>query len=203
MPSLDFDIIPSININLIVVRLAIRMVTNTDSQSTLNFYIKENVGNQEPNKFWIEIKHDMTFYWFLEEIWINNIFPQIWNKFYPTNQLFYLSNNFLLSQTSDFVNSDQEPSHYIHTTYSNQKQPNFVYLQPGIRMIYLNNSWSSSGMCNSTIGVVTKVNLLEQYIWVAVSIRGLIVDVDVYKYTHYFNVNENNTPNSHCKIVSS
>ncbi|RGB39469.1 hypothetical protein C1646_664566 [Rhizophagus diaphanus] len=54
MQSLDFNIIPSINIHVMVIRLAIRKVTNPDGQSTLNFYIKENIGDQEPNKFWIE-----------------------------------------------------------------------------------------------------------------------------------------------------
>lgn len=61
MPSLDFNIIPSVGINginIMVVGLTTRIVTNINGQLTLNFYIKENVGDRESNESWVETKHD-------------------------------------------------------------------------------------------------------------------------------------------------
>ncbi|PKY23297.1 hypothetical protein RhiirB3_208375 [Rhizophagus irregularis] len=55
MPSQDFNIMPSVDINVMVVGLTTRTVTNINGQSTLNFYIE---GDRELNKFWIEAKHN-------------------------------------------------------------------------------------------------------------------------------------------------
>lgn len=170
---------------------------------------------------------DTTFYQLLEEVRINNISPQTWNKleqryseftYQPTIDTFLNTthivgfketaqqintsicnllpvppNNFLLSQASDFVISDQwDPSYSRHMFKSKTNLPNFVRLQPGVRVMYLNNSLVEYGICNGTIGIVTNVNQAEQCIRVAFSVRESIIYIDVYKHTHYFNVNGNN-----------
>ena len=58
--------------------------------------------------------------------------------------------------------------------------------------MYLNNSLIDEGICNGTVGVVTDVNVSEQCCRVAFSVRGRIVDLDVYKQTHHFNINGSN-----------
>jgi len=58
--------------------------------------------------------------------------------------------------------------------------------------MYLNNSLIAQGICNSTISVVTDVNLQDQYARVAFSTRGFIVNIDIYKQTHYFELNGSN-----------
>ncbi|GBB86739.1 hypothetical protein RclHR1_13130005 [Rhizophagus clarus] len=67
-----------------------------------------------------------------------------------------------------------------------------VCLQPGACVMYLNNFLISYGTCNGTIGVVTDVNLTEEYARIAFSVRGSIIDIDIYKQTHYFNINDTN-----------
>ena len=48
------------------------------------------------------------------------------------------------------------------------------------------------GICNGTIGIITDVDPLEPSVRVAFSIRGSIVDVNLHKQTHYFQINGNN-----------
>ncbi|GES95496.1 AAA family ATPase [Rhizophagus clarus] len=67
-----------------------------------------------------------------------------------------------------------------------------VRLQPGAHVMYLNNSLISHGICNGTIDVVTDVNPTEEYARIAFSVRGSIIDIDIYKQTHYFNINGTN-----------
>ncbi|EXX69470.1 PIF1-like helicase domain-containing protein [Rhizophagus irregularis DAOM 181602=DAOM 197198] len=103
-------------------------------------------------------------------------------------------NNFLLSQSSDFVNSDQwDPSLSDHMFKSKTNLPSFVRLQPCARVMYLNNSLIEYGICNGTIGVVTDVNPTDQYARVAFSVRGSLIDIDIYRQNHYFNINGNNS----------
>ena len=81
--------------------------------------------------------------------------------------------------------------------------PPFVRLQPGARVMYLNNSLIEYGICNGTIRIITNVNTTDQYIRVAFSIRGSIIDIDIYKQTHHFNVNGNNAKRTQFPIQNS
>src|SRR5437764_1253087 len=78
-----------------------------------------------------------------------------------------------------------------------------IRLQPSTRVMYLNNSLISHGICNGTIGVVTNVNP-EEYARIAFSVRGSIIDIDIYKHTHYFEINEiiAAVHSSPCRIAS-
>ncbi|PKC13683.1 hypothetical protein RhiirA5_351365, partial [Rhizophagus irregularis] len=39
------------------------------------------------------------------------------------------------------------------------------------------------GICNSTIGIITYINYEEQYVRVAFSVRGSIIEVNIYTNT--------------------
>ena len=69
--------------------------------------------------------------------------------------------------------------------------------------MYLNNSLIEYGICNGTIRIITNVNTTDQYIRVAFSIRGSIIDIDIYKQTHHFNVNGNNAKRTQFPIQNS
>jgi len=109
------------------------------------------------------------------------------------NSLPVLENKFLISQAIDFVNSEQwAPSLSNQMFKPKTNLPECVRLQPGARVMYLNNSLITHGICNGTIGVVIYVNPLDEYVRVAFSVRSSIIDIDVYKQTHYFEVHGNN-----------
>ncbi|GES90087.1 Pif1-like helicase domain-containing protein [Rhizophagus clarus] len=102
-------------------------------------------------------------------------------------------NKFLISQATDFVNSTQwDPSSSNNMFKPKTNLPLSVRLQPGARVMYLNNSLIFHGICNGTIGVVTDVNPTEGYARIAFSVRGSIIDIDIYRQTHYFNINGTN-----------
>ena len=59
--------------------------------------------------------------------------------------------------------------------------PSSVHLQPGARVMFLNNSLIDDGIVNGTMGVITDVNLVEESAQVAFSIRGSLIDIDICK----------------------
>ena len=102
-------------------------------------------------------------------------------------------NKFLISQAIDIVDSIQWNTSLSNQSFKSRTNlPPSVYLQPGARIMYLNNSLIEQGICNGTVGIITDVNLTEESVRVAFSIRGSIIDINIYKQTHYFKLNENN-----------
>ncbi|CAB4412311.1 unnamed protein product [Rhizophagus irregularis] len=102
-------------------------------------------------------------------------------------------NKFLLSQASDFVNSIPCDRSFCDKMFKPKTNlPSYIRIQPGARVMYLNNSLIEHGICNGTMGVITDVNPSEQIVRVAFSVRGSIIDIDVYKHTHYFEINGSN-----------
>ncbi|RGB25411.1 hypothetical protein C1646_723822 [Rhizophagus diaphanus] len=169
-----------INVNVTVIELTIKTVTNTDGQSTLHFYIEENVGDREPKEFWIEAIHNTNNRYLANKTNSINQSMRSITAILVTQQintsicnlLPVPPNNFLLSQASDFVNSDQwDPLYSRYIFKSKINLPNFVCLQPGTHVMYLNNSLIEYGICNGTIGIVTNVNQAEQCIQVAFPVR--------------------------------
>ena len=107
------------------------------------------------------------------------------------NHLPVSENKFLISQAVDFMNSvQQDPSFSDHMFKPKTNLPLSVCLQPDAHVMYLNNSLISHGICNGTVGVVTDVNHLDECVRVA---KGSIIDIDVYKHTHYFKINGTNS----------
>jgi len=58
MINLDFDTIPATGINVMVVGQTTQTVKNVDGESVLDFLIEENLGEQEPKDFSLEMKHN-------------------------------------------------------------------------------------------------------------------------------------------------
>src|SRR5436190_23903387 len=86
------------------------------------------------------------------------------------NHLPVSENKFLIFQAVDFMNSvQQDPSFSDHMFKPKTNLPLSVRLQPGARVMYLNNSLLSHGICNGTVGVVTDVNHLDGCVRVAFS----------------------------------
>ncbi|RGB24827.1 hypothetical protein C1646_772556 [Rhizophagus diaphanus] len=58
LPILDFNNMSSIGLNVTLVGLTTKTVMNINGYSVLNFYVEENLGNHQPNEFWVEVRHD-------------------------------------------------------------------------------------------------------------------------------------------------
>ncbi|RGB28798.1 hypothetical protein C1646_796503 [Rhizophagus diaphanus] len=58
MGNLDFDMMPSIGLDIMVIGITTKMIRNVDGKSVLDFYVEENLGDREPRDFWVEVRHD-------------------------------------------------------------------------------------------------------------------------------------------------
>ena len=58
MQNIDFDTIPSIGLNVMILGITTKTVKNVNGKSVLEFYVEENIGDREPREFWIEVFHD-------------------------------------------------------------------------------------------------------------------------------------------------
>ncbi|CAB4442250.1 unnamed protein product [Rhizophagus irregularis] len=52
--NMGFDNMPMISLNVMIIRLTTKTLGNVDNQSIIDFYIKENIGDQELREFWVE-----------------------------------------------------------------------------------------------------------------------------------------------------
>ncbi|GET03473.1 AAA family ATPase [Rhizophagus clarus] len=152
--------------------------------------------------------NDPELYFMLEEIRLSNITPETWMKLQNRHSEFLVHTlPDVLLNTTHIVgfreNAQQinrmicnrlpwDPSSSNNMFKPKTNLPLSVRLQPGARVMYLNNSLISHGICNGTIGVVTDVNPTEGYARIAFSVRGSIIDIDIYRQTHYFNINGTN-----------
>ncbi|GBC08279.1 hypothetical protein RclHR1_00800006 [Rhizophagus clarus] len=127
-------------------------------------------------------------------ILVDNILCQI--EDFSNGQVVFLKEKFVSCASWYSVNVTSiktiDPSSSNNVFKSKTNLPLSVRLQPGARMMYFNNSLISHGICNGTIGVVTNVNPIEEYARIAFSVRGSIIDIDIYRQTHYFNINGTN-----------
>ncbi|RGB31074.1 hypothetical protein C1646_709891 [Rhizophagus diaphanus] len=105
MRTLNFNIMPSINVNVtVIIGLTIKTVTNTDDQSTLHFYIEENIkAIHDTNNRYLANKTN-SINQSIRSTTAILVAQQINTSI--CNLLPVFPNNFLLSQASDFVNSD-------------------------------------------------------------------------------------------------
>jgi ATP-dependent exoDNAse (exonuclease V) alpha subunit len=111
---------------------------------------------------------------------------------------------FLISQASDFVGSaDWDPSLSNKMFKPKTNLPSSVRLQPGARVMYLNNSLIDQGICNGTVGVITDVDVQHRCVRVAFSVRGSLVDADIYEVIHYFTINGNHCSRSQFPLQNS
>ncbi|GBC15605.2 hypothetical protein GLOIN_2v1768118 [Rhizophagus irregularis DAOM 181602=DAOM 197198] len=54
--NMEFDDIPAIGLNVMIMGLTTKTVRNIDNQSIIDFYIEENLGDWEPREFWVEVR---------------------------------------------------------------------------------------------------------------------------------------------------
>jgi hypothetical protein len=58
MVNLDFDTMPAVGINIMVIGQTTQTVKNVDGESVLDFLVKENLGEREPKDFKLEMRHN-------------------------------------------------------------------------------------------------------------------------------------------------
>ena len=58
MQNLDFDIMPSIGLNVMILGITTKTVRNINGKSVLDFYVEENLGDRELREFWVEVYHN-------------------------------------------------------------------------------------------------------------------------------------------------
>ncbi|CAG8684037.1 uncharacterized protein OCT59_024157 [Rhizophagus irregularis] len=58
MDNLDFDTMPSIGLDIMIIGITTKTVQNVDGKSVLDFYVEENLSDCEPRDFWVEVSHD-------------------------------------------------------------------------------------------------------------------------------------------------
>ena len=108
------------------------------------------------------------------------------------NMLPISDGKFLILQSIDSINStrwDPSSSEPIFKTKTNLSTS--IRLQLGARVMFLNNSLIKQGICNGTVGIITNLDIPNDSIHVAFSIRGSIIDTTIHKQTHYFESLEN------------
>jgi hypothetical protein len=58
MLNLDFETMPAIGINIMVVGSTSQTVKNVEGKSVVEFHVEENIGDREPNDFYVEVQHN-------------------------------------------------------------------------------------------------------------------------------------------------
>lgn len=51
MENLNFDTMPSIGLNIMMVGITAKSVRNVDGKSVMDFYVEENLGDLDPRNF--------------------------------------------------------------------------------------------------------------------------------------------------------
>ncbi len=69
--------------------------------------------------------------------------------------------------------------------------------------MFLNNFLIEQGICNGTTGIITDLDLENQFVWVAFSVRGSIIDINIYKQTQYFQLYGNNCHHTQFPLQNS
>ena len=95
-----------------------------------------------------------------------------------------------LSKVTDIIEGVQVSSEETQPEFKLKTNlPTHVRLQQGARVMFLNNSLTSIGICNGTIRVVTDLDKNAQSVQVAFCIRGAIIHKDITKQTQCFYTN--------------
>ncbi|RIA98439.1 hypothetical protein C1645_870686 [Glomus cerebriforme] len=58
LEGLDFYVMLSIGLNIMIVGITTKTVRNINGKSVLKFYVEENFGDRKLHKFWVEITHN-------------------------------------------------------------------------------------------------------------------------------------------------
>jgi hypothetical protein len=97
------------------------------------------------------------------------------------------NSHFLIHQATDSVNSELQNLEHSEKRFKTKTNlPAIVRLQPGVRVMYLNNTLFSQGICNGTIGIVTSVNPEEKKCTVVFSCQDSFKEIEVTPKYHSF-----------------
>ena len=69
--------------------------------------------------------------------------------------------------------------------------------------MFLDNSLMQQGICNGTIGIITDLDIENENVCIAFSIRSSIINSTIYKKTHYFELHKNNCKRTQYPLQNS
>jgi len=99
-------------------------------------------------------------------------------------------NDILLNKAVDKVNGENWDTEYSQRMFKKHTNlPVEVRLQPGARVMFLNNDMMNQGICNGTIGIVTNVNHQDTNVHVTFLNTGSLMHTIVLPKTSYFTIN--------------
>ena len=100
-----------------------------------------------------------------------------------------ISSGSLISIAIDYINHVEcEPKEYDKQFKHHTNLPSEITIKEGARVMFLTNKLLDKGLCNGSIGVITKL-IDENHIEVAFPVKSGINQVIVEKITAYFNLN--------------
>ena len=100
-----------------------------------------------------------------------------------------ISSGSLISMAIDYINHVEcEPKEYDKQFRHHTNLPSEITIKEGARVMFLTNKLLDKGLCNGSIGVITKL-IDENHIEVAFPVKSGINQVIVEKITAYFNLN--------------
>src|SRR6266542_3350217 len=116
------------------------------------------------------------------------------------NTLPNIQGKFMISHAIDIINGEKWSTSKTEKSFKSKTNlPASVRLQQGAKVMYLNNSKTNLKVCNSTIRVITDVDIKINSIRISFNIPGEIIDMNIKSHTNYFMINENHV--SHCQFL--
>ena len=98
----------------------------------------------------------------------------------------------MISHAIDIINGEQWSTSKTEKSFKSKTNlPASVRLQQGAKVMYLNNSKTNLKVCNSTIGVITDVDIETNSVRVSFNVSDEIIDMSIKPHTNYFMINEN------------
>ncbi|CAG8487652.1 9179_t:CDS:2 [Cetraspora pellucida] len=96
----------------------------------------------------------------------------------------------LISDCVDIIDNQIYPTNSRHREFANKTNlPSTIRIQPGARVMFLNNSQYRHRIANGTVGIVTDLNLQIGLVYVSFCVEGAIINTSFTKYTHNFYLN--------------
>ncbi len=93
----------------------------------------------------------------------------------------------MISYAIDIINGEQQNTSKTEKSFKSKTNLlTSVRLQQGVKVMYLNNSKTNLKVCNSTIGVITNIDIKINSVKVFFNISGGIIDMSIKLYTNYF-----------------
>src|SRR3954463_11043513 len=99
---------------------------------------------------------------------------------------------FMISHAVDTINGEFWNVELTEKPFKSKTNlPASVRLQPGAKVMYLNNSKIDLNICNGSIGIITDVNIKANSVRVAFNVPKGIIHVEIQPVKNYFIINRN------------